>query len=289
MSEHKQTLTNRLEDLFLSILRNVILIVLAISIVASVGLFISGVMDSGAKPQEYKYEKFDSKQLVNDLKESLQDPSAAPKPEAKTESPKKQGPQTNSPFEDEITKQANFVVQFYKKYDFNVNPAWLNEQFKPRLRKQASAYSVIYGGGDAGLLEYAKGQTQVYELVLLNPELNQLLAKKFNSQGDIDNDSKYQVIHDFESKVVDFYPEFHQDQLNQKQEFESDQQSQAAIRQAGALMKIYVAGGVFVAFLMISLILVLVKIERNLRTVKIDYTDTDAVESVDHAPDTVTS
>jgi hypothetical protein len=119
--------------------------------------------------------------------------------------------------------------------------------------------------------------------------LNQLLAKKFNSQGDIDNDSKYQVIHDFESKVVDFYPEFHQGQLDQKREFESDQQSQAAIRQAGALMKIYVAGGVFVAFLMISLILVLVKIERNLRTVKIDYTDTDAVESVDHAPDTVTS
>ena len=288
MSEHKHNLTNRLEDLFLSILRNVILIVLALSIIGSVGLLISGISDSTAKAKEYKYEKFDSKQLINDLKDSLQEQPAS-KPEEKPEPAKKSGPQASSPFENEITKQANFIVQFYKQYDFVVNTSWLNEQLKPSLRKQAGAYSIVYGEGDDAKLEYAKGQSQVYELVLLNPELNKLLDKKFKSQGDIDNDLKYQVIHDFESKVVDFYPDFHKNQLNQKNEFEADQQSDAAMRQAGALLKIYIAGGMFVAFLLISLILVLVKIERNLRSVKIDYLDDQFTPEPAHQSDDLTS
>ena len=196
MNESKQSLTTKMEELFLSILRNVILFVLAGSILAAIFFAISGISDLGAKPKEYQYEKFDSKKLVNDLKESLQAQPEA-KPEAKPEATKKQSPQVGNPFEDEIAKQANFVVEFYKKYDFGVNPAWLNEQFKPRLRKQARNYSVVYGDGDPALLEYAKGQTQVFELVLLNPELNQLLDKKFKAQENVGGDERYQVIHDF--------------------------------------------------------------------------------------------
>lgn len=269
MNESKQSLTTKMEELFLSILRNVILFVLAGSILAAIFFAISGISDLGAKPKEYQYEKFDSKKLVNDLKESLQAQPEA-KPEAKPEATKKQSPQVGNPFEDEIAKQANFVVEFYKKYDFGVNPAWLNEQFKPRLRKQARNYSVVYGDGDPALLEYAKGQTQVFELVLLNPELNQLLDKKFKSQINVDGDERYQVIHDFANKVFDFYPEFHDSQIGQKKEFDSEQGAEALGRNAGAMIKLYVAAGVFVAFLFISLILVLVKIERNLRTTKLE-------------------
>lgn len=267
MSDQKLPLTNRLEDLFLSILRNVILIVLAISIISSIGLLISGISDSSAKPKEYKYEKFDTKQLVNDLKESLQD-QTAPKPEAKSEPAKKQTPQAN-PFEDEINKQANFLVQFYKKYDFWVNPSGINEQVKPILRKQARSFSIVYGEGEPALIEYAKGQTQVLELVLLSPDLNQLLDKKFKAQVDVDNETRYQIIHEFNIKVLDFYPDFHENQINKKRKFEAEQEAEAALRNAGALFKLYVAGGLFVAFLLISLILVLVKIERNLRSVKV--------------------
>ena len=115
MSEHQQSVTNKMEDLFLSILRNVILFVLAGSIIAAVFLAISGVSDLGAKPKDYKYEKFDSKQLINDLKESLQ-VQPETKPEAKPDTTKKQSPQANNPFEDEVTKQASFVVNFYKKF-----------------------------------------------------------------------------------------------------------------------------------------------------------------------------
>ena len=55
-----------------------------------------------------------------------------------------------------------------------------------------------------------------------------------------------------------------------KKEFDSEQGAEALGRNAGAMIKLYVAAGVFVAFLFISLILVLVKIERNLRTTKLE-------------------
>ena len=61
------------------------------------------------------------------------------------------------------------------------------------------------------------------------------------------------------------------------------------MRQAGALLKIYIAGGMFVAFLLISLILVLVKIERNLRSVKIDYLDDQVTPEPAHHSDDLTS
>lgn len=269
MNEPKQSVTNRLEELFLSILRNVILFVLAGSILAAVFFAVAGVSDLGAKPKEYKYEKFDSKQLVIDLKESLQTPQAAA-PEAAPDTAKKSVPQASSPLEESISKQTGLLVEFYKKYDFIVNPSWLNEQVKPRLRKQARDFSMVYGEGDSALLEYSNGQTQVLEAVLLSPELNQLLDKKFKAQGDLGPDEKYQVVHEFVNKVLAFYPDFHSAQINQKQEFDSEQQAEVGLRNAGAMMKLYVAGGVFAAFLLISFILVLVKIERNLRAVKLE-------------------
>lgn len=268
MSQTKQSVTNRMEELFLSILRNVILFVLAGSILAAVFFAVAGVADLGAKPKEYKYEKFDSKQLVIDLKASLQTP-AEPKPEAQPEVEKKSPPQAASPLEDAINKQTGVLVEFYKKYDFTVNPSWLDEDVKPSLRKQARNFSVVYGAGESALVEYSNGQTQVLEAVLLSPELNQLLGKKFKSQDDMEGDEKYQVIHEFVNKVLAFYPDFHEAQINQKQEFESEQRAEVALRNAGAMTKLYIAGGIFVAFLFVSFILVLVKIERNLRTTKL--------------------
>lgn len=280
MSEPKQSVTNKLEDLFLGILRNVILIVLAISILAALFFAISGASDLGAKPKDYKFEKFDAKELTKELKESLQEQPAA-KPESKPEPVKPNNP-SNSSFEEEINKQANLVVQFYKKYEFGVNPNWINDQFKNRLRRQAKSLSTPYGEGESAILEYAKGQTQFFELVLMNAELNQLLDKKFKSQGETFGDERYQVIHDFANKVLNFYPEFHENQIKQQREFQQEQNVEVAMRNAGAMMKLYVAGGIFAAFLLISLILVLVKIERNLRIVKLENHDAALIDHESH-------
>jgi hypothetical protein len=69
----------------------------------------------------------------------------------------------------------------------------------------------------------------------------------------------------FFEKVTEVFPEAHKAELERQAEFEAEQQAATALKRAGSMMKLYTAGGMFAAFLLISLILVLVKIERNLR------------------------
>ncbi len=261
MSNERQSFTNRLEELFLSILRNVILLILALSVIASIGLLISGVSDTSAKPEKYKYEKFDSKQLVNDLKESLKD-EAKPAPEPQKSSDKKQTAPKSDKLKEEIDKQVKILSDFISKYGFEVNQSMANN-----LVTRANNGGIVYGDGEAGILEYAKGQTQLFELILLDKDLNALVQKKYNSQSE--QEFKDRFIREYIDRVIDAYPVFHQDQIDQSVKFEQEQNAEILVKKAGAAMKLYIAAGLFVAFLLISLILVLVKIERNLRLVRI--------------------
>lgn len=262
MTDQNQSITNKMEDLFLSILRGVILVVLAGSVLAAIYFAVAGVSDLGAKPKEYKYEKFDSKQLVNDLKDTL-NPKAAPASNAPAAPA---APAVKNPTNDEITKLVNLTVKFFKAYNLEFNQGYL-DRLPSRFEIESKKLSEVYGSGDNAQLEYLKGKTQLFETVLLNPELNQLLDKNFKAEPDQDDRNK--AINDFYVKVSSFYSDFHKDQIDNKKEFEASQNAEVAMRNAGSMIKLYTAGGLFAAFLLISLILVLVKIERNLRTTKL--------------------
>ena len=263
MTDKNQTITNKMEDLFLSILRGVILFVLAGSILAAIYFAISGATDLGAKPKDYKYEKFDSKQLSNDLKDKL-NPKPAPAPNTPAAPA---GPAVKSPVDDEITKILNLTVKFYKTYNWEFNQEFLN-QFPGRLKNESKKLSTIYGEGETAQLEYLKNKTQLFESVLLNIELNQLIDRNFKLESD--PDLKDKIINDFYIFINDFYIEFHTAQIDNKKAFDIEQNSEVAMRNSGSMLKLYIAGGLFAAFLLISLILVLVKIERNLRSTKIE-------------------
>ena len=263
MTDKNQTITNKMEDLFLSILRGVILFVLAGSILAAIYFAISGVTDLGAKPKDYTYEKFDSKQLSNDLKDKLS-PKAAPAPNTP---PAPAAPAVKSPVDDEITKILNLTIKFFKAYNLEFNEQYL-KQFPGRLKNESKELSAVYGEGETAQLEYVKNKAQLFESVLLNVELNQLLDKNFKLESD--EELKNKIINDFHGFINDSYIEFHATQIDKKKEFNADQKAEVAMRNAGSMFKLSVAGGLFAAFLLLSLILVLVKIERNLRSTKIE-------------------
>lgn len=266
MTEHNQTITNKMEDLFLSILRGVILFVLAGSILAAIFFAISGVSDLGAKPKDYKFEKFDSKQLVNDLKESL-NPKAAPANNTPAAPAAPASPAAKSPIDDQIAKIVSLTIKYFKAYNLEFNQGYL-DRLPAKFERESKKLSVVYGDGDSAQLEYLKGKAQLFENVLLDKELNQYLDKNFKAESDQDERNK--SINDFYIKVSDFYSEFHKDQIDKKNEFDAEQNAEAVMRKAGSMFKLYVAGGMFAAFLLISLILVLVKIERNLRSTKLE-------------------
>ena len=98
--------------------------------------------------------------------------------------------------------------------------------------------------------------------------MNQLIDRNFKLESD--PDLKDKIINDFYIFINDFYIEFHTSQIDNKKAFDIEQNSEVAMRNSGSMLKLYIAGGLFAAFLLISLILVLVKIERNLRSTKIE-------------------
>lgn len=263
MTDKNQTITNKMEDLFLSILRGVILVVLAGSIFAAIYFAVSGAIDLGAKPKDYIYEKFDSNQISNDLKDKLS-PKAAPAPNTPAAPA---APAVKSPVDDETIKILNLTIKFYKSYNLEFNQGYL-DKFPGKLKNESKKLSSIYGNGETAQLEYLKNKAQLFESILLNIELNKFVDTKFKLESD--ENTRNKIVSDFYGFIDDSYIEFHSNQIDKKKEFDADQNAEVAMQNAGSMIKLYIAGGLFAAFLLLSLILVLVKIERNLRSTKIE-------------------
>lgn len=250
MSEEQGGFGNKLENTFLGILRIVILVVLAVSLVGAAVLGIMGAKDLGASEGSYKAEKVDNKALLQELKKVLEANPAASQPAPSTEKP--QAPKAdNKALEEELNKQLKTVSEFLAQFDKNLNNP---EAFKSGLRRKATTLA-LDPKSEASVLDYAKGQTEFFTLALADQEIIATLKKK----NDEDLLGKYF------STAVDLYPDFFESQQAKRKAFEVEEAGRVLAAKAGAMMKLYVAAGLFGAFLLISLILVLVKIERNLR------------------------
>jgi len=250
MSEVQSGLGNKLENVFLAILRVVILVVLALSLVAAVALGVWAVKDMGASPTPYKSEAVDNKALIQELKKSLESAPAASQPAPQKPNAPKGGKAENKALEEELGKQLKVVSDFLSKFEKNLNNP---DGFKADLRKKANTLA-LEPQSEASVLAYAKGQTDLFSLALADPEIIAILKKK-------DDDA----FGNYFSAAVDIYPDFFERQAEKRKEFEAEESARVLGAKAGAMMKLSIAGGMFGTFLLISLILVLVKIERNLR------------------------
>ncbi|MFM8863426.1 MAG: hypothetical protein ACKOFG_00595 [Limnohabitans sp.] len=250
MGETKQGMAAKLENVFLEILRFVILLVLAISLVAAAVLGVYGVRDLGASESAYQPEKVDNKALMEELKKSLESNPAttAPEPAQKKSSP---GKADNPLLEEELGKQLKAVADFLGHFDRNLtNP----DGFKASLRKKAMALA-LEPSSEASVLDYAKGQTAFFLLAFADQTIVDALKKNGEDE----------TLNSYFRAAIDLYPNFFERQQTQRKEFEAQEDARVMAAKAGAMMKIYIAGGLFGTFLLISLLLVLVKIERNLR------------------------
>lgn len=241
----------KLENAFLAILRVVILVVLAVSLIGAIGVAIYGVRDLGASEESYKPEKPDAKALMQELRKSLED-SPASAPAAPAASKPGGGKAEGKALDEELNKQLKAVSNFLAQFQRNLNNP---EAFKANLRRKANTLATD-PEDEGSVLAYAKGQTEFFTLAFTDKDIIALLQKKEDG-GD--------TFGKFFSTAVDLYPAFFENQREQRKQFERREEMRVASAKAGAMMKLYAAGGLFGAFLLISLILVLVKIERNLR------------------------
>lgn len=242
MSSTPNNLATKLENSFLSLLRVVILVVLSISLLGAVYLGLSGLSDMNAKPEDYTLQTPNQQTMIEALGASLKDDAPANSP-SQQEAPSEA---QNKSLDEEIAKQVELINKFLDRYQLSLNSP---ERFGSRLKNNAEKFA--FDKSDAGQLAYAQGQTQLFQAVFSNEALMTAVTRE--------------KLDDFFELVTSVYPDAHKAELERKAEFEAEQEAQALSTRAGSMMKFYAAGGMFASFLLISLILVLVKIERNLR------------------------
>lgn len=249
MSE-EQNFSTKLENTFLSILRVVILIALSITLIGTAFFAISGFSHLNPKPEQYKFEQINADELTKELKENL-----SPKKTDGVDKPapiqKSKGKQVNKALDAEVDKQVAVANTFLGQFGMSLNNP---QQFKNLKMSQAESLAVTKT--PEGAVEYAVGETAFLTKIFTDKDLNTIVQNNRDIPGFVGNYFEF---------VTDYYPDFYRKQYQKKKNFDEEQSGTVMIQKAGAFGELYVAGGLFGTFLLISLILVLVKIERDLR------------------------
>ena len=244
-SKVNNNLPAKLENSFLGILRVVILIVLTVTLIGSLIFGFMGLSNLNASPSKYEYKDPNIKEMVNEIKKSLEE---KPVP-SNTEEPKKDEPKKNEKLESEIDKQIKLITELLQRYNEKLsNP----EVFRNALKRRAENLA-FEPKKESSVLKYASGQTELFEKVFTDKDILAIL------------DKKKEVPPLFFETSITVYPKYFSNQQEEKKKFDMEQESEVIEQKASAALYLYIAAGKFLTFLLISLILVLVKIERNLR------------------------
>jgi hypothetical protein len=245
-SESQPNLSSKLENTFLGVLRIVILIVLSISIIGSLVFGIMGFSNLNATPAKYEYKDPNIKEMVSELNKSLEDKPSQSEPKASQENNK---PKKNEKLDLELDKQVKQITEFLGRYNLVPNA----EGIRSFLKRNAENLA-FDPKNESSVVKYAEGQTAFFDKVFTNKDIltffDKLDPSNFNRAY---------------TPILDIYPDYFKEQRSEKKSFESEQNAEVMGQKAGAALYLYIAAGMFLAFLLISFILVLVKIERNLR------------------------
>jgi len=244
-------ITSKIENTFLAILRIVILVVLSLSLIGAIYLAFVGVMNTTATPKEFPQKEPNISELVKEFKDALK---SAPESEASMEEkPAEDNSKEINLIENEISAQFKLVNDFWANFGYSLN----DEIFRENKWEQASNLAFYSDDEEAflkNILSYLKGQTEYFKAALKDEEVINFLKSQNTEYAELKIDS-----------ILSAYPSYFEKQKEEKEKFDATQAAEIMGNKAGAMMQLYFAAGLFGTFLLISLILVLVKIERNLR------------------------
>ena len=251
----KKGMASKLENAFLEILRIVILIVLAVSLVAAVALGIYGVKNLSASEHIYQYNNIDNKALINELKKSLESNPAPSQPASVTQKSSLIKSE-NKLLDEELNTQIKIASDFLGRFDKHLTSP---DVLRANLRKMAMTLALA-PTDEVSVLEYAKGQSEFLQLAFTDQSIHDALRKKSDDAS----------LSNYFSAALDAYPDYFEKQKERRSAFDSQERIRVSGAKSGAMMELYIASGLFLVFLLISLLLVLVKMERNLRALPID-------------------
>lgn len=248
-----RTLSTRIEEAYLGLLKVIVLMVLLTSLVGAIVLVYRGLGGLNAEAQPYTHAPT---------------PSLETRFLAEVRSPGGAGAQGNGAqsadgvahagkaadvLDAQLDRQAALMNVFLQSVSRGLdNVGGFRDQ------QRAVALSLAEGGdlGDAG--RHARRQADFLESVLKDKPTMDLVRQR------VDKDAGY--LDNFTARLLDYYPaEVRRDHQAQTV-FQREESVRVAQSQAQALSQIYTALALFGGFIVLALILVLLKIERNLRS-----------------------
>ncbi len=258
---------SKIEYAFVEILRVIILLLLFLSLAGAIYFGVTSAIDLYAPPKKFIQKTLDIPNLSDDFKKSLKETSKINSNEeesiAKWLNPNKgvkhggkeridnENLLKANPLENEILKQLNLTSDFLENLGLELKN---QELFKNAWRYNARSL-VYFPGNEESILSYARGQTEFFRLIFGSKEVIDLF--KDHNQGNFSK--KF-------SLAMEFYPSFFEKQKEQRQNFEAAQAADAKEKRDEAMIKFYIACVMFGVFVFVSPVLVLIKIERNLRS-----------------------
>jgi hypothetical protein len=178
MSDVQGGFGGKLENLFLSILRVVILVVLAVSLMGSLVLGLWGIKDLNTTATPYKAEPVDNKALIQQLKKLFETSPADSQPSPRKPRSPDSLKDENKILEDEFEKQARILFNFAEITSFDkLTELSFVSTFKQKFREEANSLA-LDPKSEASVLAYAKGQTELLTMVFSDEEFLIEIAKK---------------------------------------------------------------------------------------------------------------
>ena len=248
----------KLETSYLAILRFVVILISGLLLIAALYLSLSALvnMRDGAKPGEIN-PKVAPDQIVTDITRTQPNPAVHP---AKPDAPAPQPPV--DPNHANYERAASIIVSFMNKYGrgaeaskesvTNVVKTRVEAQYTPALVKVCAA-------GLPGVLERVLSDKKVIELVR-RPIWSESSDDLFQHDLAVGRPPVWMV----NMTLEHYFTTFNQ-QVDQALAKEEAERAEEAIRKQNAMQSLYMAGGVFGAFLLLALLAIIVRVERNLR------------------------
>lgn len=249
-----KTLSIRIEEFYLGLLRFFILIVLAMSLIGALvqGYKAFSNLREDALPYTRPLQGSPADQFLGQVKREVADP-ARPSSQPGAGPEQRSSEAKGEALEGQLNRQVLIVNDFLVPLARSItSPA----AFKDRQRMLTE--ELTGPGSVANPLAYARNQTEFLERVLKDKSTVEHVRQK------VEQSPAY--LDEFMSKMLDYYPNLVREERKARLTFEHEESVRVAGVRANSMLHLYAAAGLFLAFLVICLILVLIKIERNLRT-----------------------
>lgn len=248
----------KLETSYLAILRFVVILISGLLLIATLYLSLSALvnMRDGAKLGEIT-PKVAPDQIVTEITRTQPNPTASP---AKPAANAPQSPV--DPNQADYERATSIIVSFINKYGrgeevsnegvINVVKTRIETMPTPELVKGSAA-------GLPDVLEKVFSDKKVIELVR-RPTWSESSDDLFQHDLTVGRPPIWLV-----NMALEHYLAGFSEQVSQSMEKEEAEREDEIIRKQNAMQSLYMAGGTFGAFLLLALLAIIVRVERNLR------------------------